>query len=233
MVGEGEIQFAEPIIHRLQSFLTGKEAAQTTIVSKSWHSAWLTRPNLDFDDTNYDYDFSAVDDFKKYAKKTIKRYEESNLKIESFKLCMDFNCYGRAELAYKLIVKALRMGATRLCLRLSDNSSFVLPNEVFGADNLVELSLSKCRIKLDDGVVIKCRRLESLSLDDVYDLTMDVVSNIVSSCPCIEKFSLLSVFHQEYDQYDEWDGAYLQVEEQGRRVDAANAMAVCVDRVVC
>ncbi|KAL3645015.1 hypothetical protein CASFOL_010195 [Castilleja foliolosa] len=75
MAGEGEIQFAEPIIHRLQSFLTGKEAAQTTIVSKSWHSAWLTRPNLDFDDTyfgvrlsSYKIDHSKLDAFKKYAK---------------------------------------------------------------------------------------------------------------------------------------------------------------------
>ncbi|KAL3645016.1 hypothetical protein CASFOL_010196 [Castilleja foliolosa] len=198
MAGEGEIQFAEPIIHRLQSILTGKEAAQTTIVSKSWHSAWLTRPNLDFDDTYFgEYNCYSVDKFKNHAKKTIKRYEQSNLKIESFHLCMQIDQYGRDDLAKKLIVKALRIGATRLCLRLSKNNEFVLPNEVFGADNLVELSVSGCRIDLDDGVDIKCRKLESLSLDDDMHISIDTVSKIVSSCPCIEKFSLLSNFYQE------------------------------------
>ncbi|KAL3645008.1 hypothetical protein CASFOL_010188 [Castilleja foliolosa] len=180
----GEIQFAEPIIHRLQSFLTGKEAARSTIVSKSWHSAWLTRPNLDLDDTyfrvwEYRIDHSSVDKFRKYAKKTIKRYEQSSLQIGSFNLCMEMNQYGRTALAKKLIVKALKIGATRLCVQLKRCDSFVLPNEVFGADNLVELSVSGCTIKLDDGVVIKCRRLESLSIDDnVYITNLSLFPDI-------------------------------------------------------
>ncbi|KAL3645005.1 hypothetical protein CASFOL_010185 [Castilleja foliolosa] len=160
MADGGEIQFAEPIIHRLQSFLTGKEAAQTTIISKSWYSAWLTRPNLDLDDTyfgisSYKPDHSKLDAFKKYAKKTIKRYEQSNLKIESFKLCMDINQYGCADLANKLIMKALRNCATRLCLRLNRSSSFVLTHEVFGADSTnidtifnEEIQISNCSIEL-------------------------------------------------------------------------------------
>ncbi|KAL3645024.1 hypothetical protein CASFOL_010204 [Castilleja foliolosa] len=205
--GEGEIQFAEPIIHRLQSFLTGKEAAQTSIVSKSWHSAWLTRPNLDFDDTHfkvsgdYDYDYSGVDNFKKYAKKTIKRYEQLNLKIESFKLCIEMNQYGRTELAKKLIVKALKIGATRLCVRLKRRDSFVLPNEVFGADNLVELSVSGCTIKLDDRVVIKCRRLESLSIDDDVNIQFDTLCKIISSCTSIENLSLLPDINPHNDEF--------------------------------
>ncbi|KAL3645002.1 hypothetical protein CASFOL_010182 [Castilleja foliolosa] len=206
MAGEGEIQFAEPIIHRLQSFLTGKEAARTAIMSKSWHSAWLTRPNLDFDDTHFKVghrrnDHSRIDKFEKYEKKTIKRYKESNLKIESFKLCMFINQYGCADLAKKLTVNALRIGATRLCLRLKRGDLFVLPNEVFGADNLVELSVSGCTIDLDDGVVIKCRRLESLSLDDNVGIAIDTVSNIVSSCPSIENLSFLPNIYPHHNAF--------------------------------
>ncbi|KAL3645019.1 hypothetical protein CASFOL_010199 [Castilleja foliolosa] len=226
MAGGGEIQLAQPIIQRIQSFLTGKEAAQTTIVSKSWHKAWLTLPNLDFDDTyfgvsHYPYDNSSAEDFENHAKKTIKRYGQSNLKIESFKLCMKIDQCGRAELANKLIVKALRFGATRLCLRLERSNSFVLPDEVFGADNLVELSLSGCRIKLDDRVVIKFRRLESLSIDNNVCITVDMVSKIVSSCPSIEKLSLLHDFYHEYENGTDDD--YLGEEGRRRRVDAAAA----------
>ncbi|KAL3645012.1 hypothetical protein CASFOL_010192 [Castilleja foliolosa] len=193
MAGEGEIQFAEAVIQRLQSFLTGKEAARTTILSRSWHRAWLTRPNLDFDDNHFKTSHNQNDAFKKHAKKTIERYEQSNVQIESFDLCMDIGGqYGRADLAYKLILKALRIGVTRLCLRLS-KSSFDLPNEVFDADNLVELSVSGCAITLDDRVVIKCRRLKSLIFDDNVFITINTVSKIVSSCPSIENLSIFSI----------------------------------------
>ncbi|KAL3645037.1 hypothetical protein CASFOL_010217 [Castilleja foliolosa] len=196
--GEGEFYFPEPIIQRIQSFLDGKEAARTAIISKSWHSAWLTRPNLDFDETYffrrsvdpYQHRHVPIGDFNKYAKKTIKRYEQSNLKIESFNLCMQIDQYGRPALANKLIVKALKIGATRLCLRLSRKNSFVLPIEVFGADNLVELSVSGCTIDLDEGVVIKCQRLESLSLDVGVDINFDTVCKLISSCTSIENLSL-------------------------------------------
>ncbi|GFP82960.1 putative F-box/LRR-repeat protein at3g28410 [Phtheirospermum japonicum] len=203
MATAGEIQFPEPIIHHLQSFLTRKEAARTTIVSKSWHSAWSTRPNLDFKERPCDY--SRIDEFSKYAKKTIKRYEQSNLKIESFKLCMKINWYGRVDLAKKLIVKALKIGATRLSLRLNDRSNrFVLPHEVvFGAENLIGLSVKGCTINPDDDeMVIKCSRLESLSLDEVY-IPSDLVSNIISSCPLIENLSLLSYTYSDYEYDDD------------------------------
>lgn len=36
------------IIQHIQSFMSGKLAAQTAILSKWWHSAWSTRPNLVF-----------------------------------------------------------------------------------------------------------------------------------------------------------------------------------------
>ncbi|XP_051127994.1 putative F-box/LRR-repeat protein At4g13960 [Andrographis paniculata] len=47
---DNELQLPESLIQRIQSFLTGKKAASTIVLSKSWYNAWLTRPNLDFDD---------------------------------------------------------------------------------------------------------------------------------------------------------------------------------------
>ncbi|CAA0822011.1 Polyadenylate-binding protein RBP45B [Striga hermonthica] len=80
----GEFLLSEPIIHRIQSFLSGKEAARTTVLSKSWRKAWLTRPSLDFGI----YDFTFADELSRFMDKTIQRYEESNLKIESLTLTM-------------------------------------------------------------------------------------------------------------------------------------------------
>lgn len=57
----------EEMIQHIQSFLTGKEAVQTTTLSRSWHKAWLTRPDLNLDYVN----FHEIIPFQEYALKTI------------------------------------------------------------------------------------------------------------------------------------------------------------------
>ncbi|GFP87956.1 F-box/FBD/LRR-repeat protein at1g13780 [Phtheirospermum japonicum] len=117
----GEFWIPELVIHRIQSFLSGKEAIQTSILSKSWYNAWLTRPNLDFN--QYDYRrHCGVKRFLEFAKKTIQRYGESNLIIESFRLSMDRRERDDCMLGDELIARALKLGATELyvsiCLNL-------------------------------------------------------------------------------------------------------------------
>ncbi|GFP80731.1 F-box protein at3g03040 [Phtheirospermum japonicum] len=127
----GEFELPEPIIQRIQFFLTGKEAARTTILSKSWLSAWLTRPNLDFDETNFKRPWWAQksDDFVEFTNTTIRRYEESSIRIESFKLCLKTDYGPRVDHANEMILRALKTGATHLSFQLG--RKFVLPQEVF------------------------------------------------------------------------------------------------------
>ncbi|KAL3650299.1 hypothetical protein CASFOL_006702 [Castilleja foliolosa] len=181
----GEFQLPEPIVHRIQSFLTAKEAARTIILSKSWRSAWLTRPNLDLD-----IDDVGGDEFSEFANKTILRYEQSNLKIESLRLCIGGE--GSGVLANDLIMGALKIGATHLNVRNSDRR-IVLSQEVFEAENLVELSLEGWEIDdLGFDRKVKCSKLESLSLRSVT-INREMISNIASCCPLIWKLSLCDV----------------------------------------
>ncbi|KAH6808791.1 hypothetical protein C2S51_026574 [Perilla frutescens var. frutescens] len=112
----------EAMIHHIQSFLTGKEAARTSLLSKSWHSAWLTRPALEFDQGDFDINGDPKLDkieFEKFATKTLQRYQQLNLKIESFRLHTISSGRGISALAKKLIVQAItRIGATDLNLKL-------------------------------------------------------------------------------------------------------------------
>ncbi|KAL3625802.1 hypothetical protein CASFOL_030359 [Castilleja foliolosa] len=191
-----KLQLPEPIIQHIQFFLTGKEAARTTVLSKSWHSAWLTRPNLDFD---YD-EFQNVDadgddegsryEFLEFAKKTIQRYEESNLNIETFRLHMGCKPHVMFDLSSELIVRGLKIGATHLSFRYT--TDFVLPREVFEAENLVELSLQFCKIEINS---IKCLRLKCLNLHYVEIGGSYTIYNIISSCPLIQKLSLSLIFN--------------------------------------
>ncbi|CAA0843413.1 Unknown protein [Striga hermonthica] len=98
-------------------------------------------------------------------------------------------------LGYELIVKALRLGATRLNLQLTNfnDERPILPHEVFEAENLVELSVEGYFIPdlvLDQRV--RCSKLESLTLNDVR-IKRDMVPRIVSACPLIKQLSLCKI----------------------------------------
>ncbi|KAL8533019.1 hypothetical protein ACS0TY_009323 [Phlomoides rotata] len=206
------VELPEAIIQHIQSFLNGKKAAQTTLLSKSWYTAWLTRPNLDFDVNyfvdsdfrNFNYDIGIR--FWNFVNKTMERYDKLNLQIHSLRLCI--HSYPKTCLdlhscsnATKLIIKALNMGATCLDLNVSfkdliDYKSveygcyqiltpFTLPHQVFGSENLNTLSVSRCKI---DGKV-SCSRLKSLTLDNAI-VEGDRIWDIISSCPLIENLSI-------------------------------------------
>ncbi|CAA0821995.1 Unknown protein [Striga hermonthica] len=196
-----EFHLPEHIIHRIQSFLTGKEATRTSILSNAWHHAALTRPNLDFDvhdfrtgrDEDEPYTGSSDDKFSKFVRMTISRYEQLKLKIGSLRF-REYTEWGDTDddvtcshVVYKeLIPKALSMGATRLDI----GGDFMLPNEVFEAENLVRLSVEKCRIDLnplDRPAAVRCPRLESLSLSHVDIVKPNQIYRIISGCPSIKK----------------------------------------------
>ncbi|KAH6769812.1 hypothetical protein C2S52_014615 [Perilla frutescens var. hirtella] len=177
---DGEILLPEPIIQHVQSFLTGKESAQTTILSKSWYSAWLTRPNLDFDQRDYRIrGFTDRCGYHEFAKKTMKRYQQLNLKIDSFKLFINDFSLGKA-----LIVKAMKMGAVDLHFETT-LSTFVLPHEVLESENLLRLSVTGCKI----DAKVAWSSLKSFSLCRV-SIEGDIIWDIISICPLIEKLVL-------------------------------------------
>ncbi|GER35535.1 F-box family protein [Striga asiatica] len=254
-----ETPLPQSAIQIIQSLLTRKEAARTATLSKSWRSAWLTSPHLELDDSDFERNFSygeeedddfdeddydedeeesgdhpAIDEFSVFAKKTVQRYEDSNLKIESFRLRMNY--YKRCKwddnligLAYELIVRALRLGATCLDLQLTGFSDErpILPHEVFEAENLVELSVEGYFIHdlvLDQRV--RCSKLESLTLNDVR-IKRDMVSRIISVCRLIKKLSLCKIKDNRLQSLG-WVCDYLidfhmltSLKLQGMRLDSA------------
>ncbi|CAA0821996.1 Unknown protein [Striga hermonthica] len=195
-----EFELPEYIIPRIQSFLTGKEATRTSILSNAWHHATITRPNLDFDvhdfrsDREDEPNSSSYHKFSKFVKKTISRYEQLKLKIETLRF-REYTKWGDTDddvcVVYKeLIPKALSMGATLLDI----GGDFLLPNEVFEAENLVRLSVEKCRINLDWDRPVRCPRLKSLCLSDVYIVEPNQICRIISGCPSIKKLSFTDAF---------------------------------------
>ncbi|KAH6756236.1 hypothetical protein C2S53_004251 [Perilla frutescens var. hirtella] len=162
----------EAMIHHIQSFLTGKEAARTSLLSKPWHSAWLTRPALEFDQSDFHINGDPKLDkieFEKFATKTLQRYQQLNLKIESFRLHTIRSGRGISALAKKLIVQAItRIGATDLNLKLP-----------------YRCRLMSRRLKLPELCRIRRLCLNMMVVEDSF------FSELSSRYPCLKDLSLV------------------------------------------
>ncbi|KAL9161441.1 hypothetical protein ABFS82_07G021800 [Erythranthe guttata] len=173
-----EIPLPEPIIHRIQSYLSEKQSAQTSILSKSWYSAWLTRPDLALDERNFAA--AAAHSFSDHAAKTMDRYEKSNLKIENFKLWLHIGNRDRRSLANELIRRALKIGVFNLSLKLRLPDSIILTSTLETRfENTVRLSVT--------GGRADCPRHKPLKLIGEFTVDDLVNEDVITLFPSIEK----------------------------------------------
>ncbi|XP_057773739.1 uncharacterized protein LOC130993035 [Salvia miltiorrhiza] len=178
----GEFEFPEEIIHQIQSLMSDqREAARTTLVSKSWYGAWSTRPNLRF------HEFELGERFPQWARKTLQRYEDLNLNIQTFNLRM----YKDDSLARELILKAIKLGVIDLTIEYI-KWWFDLPDEVLESQTLTRLSVSGCTVDLGrrkKKEIITCSTLKSLTLSGVY-VNGDFYEGLIWRFPLIEELTL-------------------------------------------
>lgn len=109
-----EIALPEAMIQHVQSFPSGKEAARTTILSKTWYNAWLTRPTLDLRESDFHYR-GRESSFERFVMKTLLRYLDLSLKIHSFSL-RTFSFWRRDTILKLWIASAMKMGLRMLNL---------------------------------------------------------------------------------------------------------------------
>lgn len=183
-----ERELPEPIIHHIQSFMTGKEAARTILVSKSWYKAWLTRHALDFSIVDFNCTRTR---FATFTTDTLQRYQDLNLKIHTFRLQLCSRLPKRCDvdelLIRSLVATAIEIGATDLDLMLNE---LMVPPEVLASETLVRLSLKSCEI--NGSYRVRCSNLTSLKLEYICFEGDDVLlfRNIISCCVLIEELSL-------------------------------------------
>ncbi|XP_057773740.1 F-box protein At5g03100-like [Salvia miltiorrhiza] len=190
IAADGESKLPEEIIEHIQSLITDqRDAARTSLLSKSWHDAWFTRPNLSLDQTKFR---NRIDEFPIFTKKTMQRYEDLNRNIKIFKLCLlggTHDSVGR-----ELILKAIKLGATDLTIEFptSDKSRcFVLPDEVLESETLVRLSVLGLTIDLERrNKAVACSNLKFLKLTHA-SVNGDLVRDLISRCPSIEELTVI------------------------------------------
>ncbi|KAI3691214.1 hypothetical protein L2E82_49434 [Cichorium intybus] len=187
-----ELDDVVELMQRIQSRLPVKEAARTSVLSKSWLHAWSTIPTLRFN-VRRGNSMKLVD-----VDRTLTRYLRDNTPIERFVLMIDIENQESASLAEEWI----RPVASKTCLKVFFLSislygaSFTLPDEMFLGENLTKIRVSASHgahsiwMATSPLPVIKCVSLRELHLDNVR-ISEEVLHDILSSCRLLEKIELL------------------------------------------
>ncbi|XP_075085414.1 putative F-box/LRR-repeat protein At3g18150 isoform X1 [Nicotiana tabacum] len=170
------------LIRKIVSYLSFKEAAKMSILSKTWLQAWLTHPNLEFT-VDYHHDMKVVD-------KVMERYRDRKIPIEKFELSSDSSSREDIE---KWLGIALQNGVKDCRFH-----GLACPLPIFiilAAKSLKELVLTRCNLKsvsLSRGVA-NLFYLEKLSLSSIY-LNEDMLQTLLTNCPLIVSFVIDSCY---------------------------------------
>ncbi|KAG7566505.1 F-box-like domain superfamily [Arabidopsis suecica] len=184
----------EDVLCHILSFLSTKDAALTSVLSKRWRDLFTLIPSLDFDDSTFMPCVSPEEcprtTFREFVNRVLAL--QSNSPITKFSLI----CHNGVDqdLAETWILKALRRGATDLTLVvLFPSRIYSLPSSIFFySHNLIKLKLGCGRLgiihhSLFWGDII-FTNLRTLHLDSIDLGQRDrSFARLLSKCPMLEE----------------------------------------------
>jgi len=188
----------ENVLHHILSFLTTKEAIQTSILSRRWQYLWTSISNIDLND------MSSWSNRKKDKGKKQDRYpmcKSSFLDfVERVLLLHDASDIKRLRLRFTVVVNssrlnswisaAVRHNVEELDLSLPMQTRFVLPCCLFTCDSLVVLKLfMDCPFK--PPIFIHFSNLKTLHLSAVTFSDDNSTQQLFFSCPVLQELELL------------------------------------------
>ncbi|KAL1199498.1 F-box/LRR-repeat protein [Cardamine amara subsp. amara] len=199
---DGLSNLPNEVLCHILSFLTTKEAALTSVLSKRWLNLWILVPNLDIDDSVFVHpEFGKrerdgiIECFMDFVDKVLTLQGDSPIKKFSLK-CetgIDTNRVNR------WICNVLQRGVSRLELVLDfprwdmEKELYRLPEELFVSKTLVELKL-RSKYGIDWWNESECNflpMLKTLDIDSVWVIILCDPFEMFSSCfPVLEELHL-------------------------------------------
>ncbi|XP_075665365.1 putative F-box/FBD/LRR-repeat protein At5g56810 [Castanea sativa] len=167
-------QLPEHIIHHILFLMPHKDAARTTVLSKSWKQVWNSLPRYDFkfcDGTYYD---NSPAHFEKKIEKFVRSVDEDLLPLHEHRTTIQ-------------IVQQFRLRMT-LC---HHKYASCIDNWIELANwNHSELTLKGCKVLGNDfgDDMIKSIYLRKLTLERV-DVDYLTITKILHCCPSLEDFT--------------------------------------------
>ncbi|KAL7603367.1 hypothetical protein Lser_V15G17329 [Lactuca serriola] len=159
------------VIHNIQSRLPVKEAARTSILSKSWLHAWSTIPILRFREAVTSLTEEQETEHVKVIDHTLIRYLHDNIPIQSINLKINIENQDSASLAEKWIRPvASKSSLYELSLTfVVASASFTLPDNILSV--LIILSLVKIKL-------LHCKGFNTIKVKNLsYLYTLRIISD--------------------------------------------------------
>ncbi|GMQ08088.1 hypothetical protein CsSME_00051980 [Camellia sinensis var. sinensis] len=205
------LSLPEDVIHGIMSFLPTKEIVRTCVLSHRWEWIQASYPNLDFNQTwfgeelifgKFESDYLLQrypdievkrDKFIKFVDDTLLRYHEQNFRIRKFKLYFTLVDSAMGSLVDRwiaLVIKC-RVEGLHIWIIPPDYALYTLPHTIFSANSIQALELQNgCKFEqASHRQSIRFVSLRKLCLRRMH-VDMQLVENIISSCPLIEEIEL-------------------------------------------
>ncbi|GMN26842.1 hypothetical protein TIFTF001_001444 [Ficus carica] len=188
-LGETLCQLPQNLIHRILDFLPTRTAARTTVLSKSWKSAWDSRSTVVLD-----IDKLKSDKLLQIMNTTLERYAHLRLQVKDLTLSLqtpfprDVIEYQIFDLTKQCIEFVFAAGNNLRQLKVSHSRDFAV--NLHPSNTLTTLYLSECKFgNISEN--IKFPSLEKLFLIRISSLTSDIIhKTFLSGSPLLKCLSL-------------------------------------------
>lgn len=189
------------IIHHIMSYLSAKEIARTSILSKRWCLFCISFPILEFDQCYFLgkaitlMDISDEKKFMAFVEASLFRFCKLRFRMQELRLFQSFlDVKGSAPLLDKWIGLAVDNGIKDLVLMVhnmtQEDTVCILPQTIFSAKSMATLSLFGCRMEQpSDTTTIRLDSLKKLTLENVY-INDQMFQKLTSECPSLEDFEI-------------------------------------------
>ncbi|XP_015972638.1 F-box/FBD/LRR-repeat protein At1g13570 [Arachis duranensis] len=177
------------VIDQILSHLPLREAVRTSVLSSKWRYKWATLPNLVFDNQCHSVASQDHSDIKNKL-----------LRIIDHVLLLHAGAINKFKLSHRDLIGVTDIDRWSLHLTRRSVKEFVLeiwkgqrykiPSCLFACQSLVHLELFNCWLK-PPSTFQGFKNLKSLDLQHVT-LAQDVFENLISSCPMLERLTLMN-----------------------------------------
>ncbi|VVB06211.1 unnamed protein product [Arabis nemorensis] len=176
------------IISHIVYFLSAKEAAFATVLSKRWQSLYTIIPHLEFDDKfefeDEDENQESLTDFLDGVLALPLSSRVRTLSLKCFRNSVNPTNYAQVN---RRLCDVLKRGVMELKLDLWVKDEYSLPFEVFTCKTLVELKLGTLlRIdNLPENALLPALKTLIIKSVRFYDLYGCAFQKLISACPVL------------------------------------------------
>ncbi|XP_070055419.1 F-box protein At5g03100-like [Nicotiana tomentosiformis] len=178
-IGDGEdriselpIQIIHDILRRIRRQYELKEEARTCILSKTWSSIWRSRPEVIINQSIHNSFMNSTEKFVKFVDDSLRSHVEQNLRIEILRL-INLRLPELASHIDRWLNLAIKHNVRSLEIHPTSNFSYCIPDAIYAAKTLTELSLNKCNFEIDNN-----------------NSTTNKLQRIISTCPFIRDLKI-------------------------------------------